>query len=64
MAENVAGKGVLWDNVIAGASKNTTNKSVGPGAGRLIGPGLDVVIVLAVLGLVGACLFLGRARKR
>jgi sugar lactone lactonase YvrE len=63
MAENVAGKGVLWDNVIAGASYNKTNQSVDPGAGSLIGPVLDVFIILAGLGLAGAYLYLSRVRK-
>jgi hypothetical protein len=63
MAENLAGKGVLWDDVIAGASNNATHQSADPGAGGLIGPGFDVFIILAGLGLVGAYLYLSRARK-
>ncbi len=63
MTDNMAGKGVLWDNVIAGDSYNTTHRSDDTDAGSPIGPDLGVVIVLAGLGLVGALLYLRRARK-
>jgi hypothetical protein len=63
LADNMAGKGVLWDNVIAGASYNTTHNSHDTDAGSPTGPGLDVVIILAVLGIVGAFLYLRRKRN-
>ena len=63
LTENTAGKGVLWDIVIAGDSYNTTYHSGDTGAGGPIGPDLDVVIMLAGLGLVCAFLYFLRARR-
>jgi hypothetical protein len=62
--ENLAGKGVLWDNVIAGDSYTTAHQNEGHNSGDLqTTPGFAAVITLIGLGLAGAVLCLGRSRK-
>jgi hypothetical protein len=57
VTENMAGKGVLWDNVIAGDNDTASQRE--PGGT----PGFGVAISLAGISLAGAFLCLGRARK-
>lgn len=61
--ENMAGKGVLWDNVIADDNNTTAHQSADPDAESPIRQDLGIVIVLAGLGLAGVLLYFRRARK-
>jgi sugar lactone lactonase YvrE len=62
--ENLAGRGVLWDSVIAGDNYTIAlDQLTQPAWGPMGTPGFDVTIALAGLGLAGAFLCFGRARK-
>jgi sugar lactone lactonase YvrE len=62
--ENLAGKGVLWDNVIAGDNYTIAHQNEGHNIGDLQAtPGFAAVIALIGICLAGAVLCLGRSRK-
>jgi hypothetical protein len=63
MTDNIAGKGVLWDNVIAGDNNSDSLLYQEHGAGSHGTPGFGVDIAMAGICLAGAVLCLSRTRK-
>ncbi|HEY3272919.1 MAG TPA: NHL repeat-containing protein [Methanocella sp.] len=62
--DNIAGKGVLWDNVIAGDNNsNSFRYQEQDGGGKIVTPGFGVEFTMAGICLAGAVLCLSRIRK-
>jgi hypothetical protein len=65
MTDNIAGKGVLWDNIIAGDNNtNSFQYQEQESGGKAWTPGFGVGIAMAGIFLAGAVLCLSRIRKK
>jgi hypothetical protein len=64
MSENIAGKGVLWGNIVAGDNYSVAHGDDDYSIQRPLGsPGFDGTVALTGLCFAGAILFLGRMRQ-